>query len=120
MSGGSRRRTPLHLRWPNEFYWWWIIATAAYGVGDIVTTIAMVFFTPALAEGNPLVRWAIDSYGLGGLVGIKLGGFFIMIWISWLGSKENDRLLYYFPPVLLTIVGLFLTAYNLRLLVLAW
>lgn len=116
MSSRDRGRTPLHLRWPNGFYWLWIAATATYGVGDIVTTVTMVFFVTDLTEANPLVRWAIDSYGLSGLAAVKLIGFLLMIWISWLGSKENDRLLYYFPPALLTVVGLFLTVHNTRLL----
>ena len=116
MSGRDQHQIPLHLRSPTKFYWWWTAAIATYGVGDIVTTIAMVSLVPELAEGNPVLRWAIARYGLGGLAGVKLGAFVCMIWLSWLGSKENDRLLYYFPPALLTVVGLFLTVHNTRLL----
>lgn len=39
-----------------------------------------------------------------------------MLWISVTGARDGDTLLYYFPPVLLTLVGTYLTASNIRLL----
>ncbi|WP_119818622.1 hypothetical protein [Halalkaliarchaeum desulfuricum] len=117
MSRSRRSRArPTYDRRPDEFYWLWIVATAAYGVGDVVTTIALVYFVPHLGEGNPIVRFAMDSLGLWGLVAAKLAAFLVMVWISHLGARDGDTLLYYFPPLLLTIVGVMVTAVNLRLL----
>jgi len=107
---------PFHRSRQREFYSLWIAATSTYGVGDIVTTIALVDFVSELREANPLVRWAMSAYGIEGLVAIKLAAFMILIWVSLLGSRDHDRFLYYFPPIVLTLVGVFLTASNLWLL----
>ena len=113
------RRRPAYRSRPQEFYWLWIAATATYGVGDIVSTIAFLRYVPAIDEANPVVALAIDSLGLSGLVILKIVVYFVMLWISVSGARDGDRLLYYFPPVLLTLVGTYLTASNIRLMWLA-
>lgn len=114
----SRRRLAYRSR-PNEFYWLWIAATATYGVGDVVSTVAFLRYVPTIEEANPVVRVALDSFGLSGLVALKVAVYLVMLWISVEGAREGDGLLYYFPPVLLTLAGTYLTASNLRLLWLA-
>jgi len=59
---------------------------------------------------------ALDAFGLAGLVGLKIAVYLVMLWISVHGAREGDGLLYYFPPVLLTLVGLFLTTSNVWLM----
>ena len=118
-SRDRRRRRPTYRRRPQEFYWLWIAATATYGVGDIVSTIAFLEYVPAVSEANPVVALALDSFGLGGLVLLKIAVYLIMLWISVSAARDGDGLLYYFPPVLLTLVGTYLTASNVRLLLLA-
>lgn len=113
------RRRPAYRRRPQEFYWLWIAATATYGVGDVVSTIAFLRYVPAVEEGNPVVVLALDAFGLAGLVGLKIAVYLVMLWISVYGAREGDGLLYYFPPVLLTVVGTFLTVSNVRLMWLA-
>ena len=113
------RRRPAYRSRPREFYWLWIASTTTYGVGDIVSTIAFLQYVPAIDEANPVVAFALDSFGLAGLVGLKIAVYLVMLWISVQGAREGDALLYYFPPVLLTIVGTYLTASNVRLLWLA-
>jgi len=115
----SRHRRPAYRSRPNEFYWLWIAATATYGVGDLVTTIAFRGYVPAVTEGNPVVAAALDAFGLAGLVALKTVVYLVMLWISVVGARDGDRLLYYFPPVLLTATGTYLSASNLRLLWLA-
>ena len=110
------RRRPAYRRRPNEFYWLWIAATATYGVGDVVSTIAFLEYVPTIEEANPVVRVALESFGLSGLVALKIAVYLVMLWISVEGAREGDRLLYYFPPVLLTATGTYLTASNVRLL----
>ncbi|WP_089824477.1 hypothetical protein [Halogranum amylolyticum] len=105
--------TPFEER---EFTRLWFAATATYGVGDVVTTIAIIQFGTRVAEGNALLASVVDVYGQAGLVGLKLVAFFVCIGVSLLGADDADRLLYYLPPVLLTFVGAFFTVYNLRLL----
>ena len=115
----SRDRTRRHaayLRRPREFYSLWIAATTTYGVGDIVSTIAFLEYVPTVDEANPIVAGALDAFGLAGLVGLKIAVYLVMLWISVYGAREADRLLYYFPPVLLTAVGLVLTGSNVWLL----
>ena len=115
-SRDRRRRRPAYNRRPQEFYWLWIAATATYGVGDIVSTIAFLQYVPTIDEANPVVGLALDSFGLGGLVLLKIAVYLVMLWISVSGAREGDAFLYYFPPVFLTLVGTYLTASNVRLL----
>lgn len=110
------RRRPAYRRRPREFYWLWIAATTTYGVGDVVSTVAFLQYVPTIDEANPVVAFALDSFGLSGLVGLKIVVYLVMLWISVRGARESDALLYYFPPVLLTLVGTYLTASNVRLL----
>lgn len=115
-SRDPRRRPPTYLRRPKEFYTLWIAATSTYGVGDIVSTIAFLTYVPAVDEANPVVALAMDSFGLAGLVALKIAVYLVMLGISVLGAREGDGFLYYFPPALLTVVGLSLTASNVRLI----
>jgi hypothetical protein len=115
-SRDRRRRRPTYRRRPQQFYWLWIAATATYGVGDIVSTIAFLEYVPAIREANPLVVFALDAFGLGGLVALKIAVYLFLIWVSVRGAREGDGLLYYYPPILLTVVGTYLTASNVRLL----
>lgn len=101
----------------EEFYWLWILATTAYGVGDVVTTIALVYYDPRVAEANPLVAAAMGSFGLGGLVVLKWAVFGCSLALSVVALRAwRDRFLYYAPPLTLTAVGLLVTASNLWLL----
>jgi hypothetical protein len=102
---------------PGEFSSLWVVATTTYGVGDVVTTVALVGFSESVSEANALLRSAIDVFGLWGLVGFKLLAFFVCLGISLVGAHDADDLLYYGPPVVLSLVGAFTTAYNLRLLI---
>jgi len=99
----------------TELYWLGIAATAAYSVGDVVSTIAFLRYVPAVKEGNPVVvlarrvrarrpRRAEDRRLSRDAPDQRLR------------PREGDRLLYYFPPVLLTVVGTYLTASNVRLM----
>jgi len=117
--GDADCRPPAYRRRTREFYSLWIAATTTYGVGDIVSTIAFLRYVPGVDEANPLVAGAVDAFGLSGLVGLKIAVYLAMVWISVQGAREDDAYLYYFPPVLLTLVGAVLTASNLRLLWLA-
>jgi hypothetical protein len=101
----------------QEFRRLWLVAVATYGVGDVVTTIALAQFSTALAEGNTALRAALDGFGQGGLVALKLGVLLACLAVSVDAARRGDRVLYYLPPALLAVVGAFTTAYNLRLLV---
>ncbi|MFB6103059.1 MAG: hypothetical protein ABEJ73_10900 [Haloplanus sp.] len=101
----------------TEFSRLWLIATTTYGVGDVVTTIALVQFSDSVGEANALLRTAIETFGLGGLIGLKLFAFFACLAISLTGARNADSALYYGPPAMLALVGAFTTVYNIRLLV---
>ena len=101
----------------QEFYWLWIFATLGYGVGDIVTTLALVGHSPFVKEGNVLVKWLFAVWGIPGFVTGKLVVFSISFAVSLYALNAwDDRLLYYFPPLVLTIFGGFITGYNIFLM----
>jgi hypothetical protein len=117
MSGGgflSLDGTPYD---PTEFSWLWVVATTTYGAGDVVTTVALVGFSDSVVEANALLRAAIDTFGLWGLVGFKLAAFFSCLTVSLLGARDGDSTLYYGPPAVLALIGAFTTVYNVRLLI---
>ena len=101
---------------PTEFSRLWFLATLTYGVGDIVTTIALVGYSATVNEGNVLLRTAIESFGLWGLIGTKLLAVLFCLSISLYGARDGDAALYYGPPAMLAVVGAFTTVYNVRLL----
>ncbi len=101
---------------PEEFSRLWLVALATYGVGDVVTTITLLWFDGRVAEANGLLRAAVDAYGLAGLVGFKLVVFLVTIGVSLYGDRIDDSLLYYLPPAVLAVFGGFAAAFNLRLL----
>jgi len=95
----------------------WLVALATYGVGDVVTTIALVWFSPAHVEANPVVAAAIAAFGGGGFLALKLLVFYACVGISlWGGVLDGDRLLFYLPPAALALAGGAATAVNLGLL----
>lgn len=100
----------------REFTRLWTIAAATYGVGDIVTTIALRQFSPTVSEANIVVRMVTELFGQSGFVGLKLGVFLACILLSVHAAKNEDRFLYYLPPVVLSAVGAFTTALNIRLM----
>lgn len=110
----SLRRAPTTQR---EFVWLWIAATTGYGVGDVVTTIALVKYHPTVSEGNPMIAHAMDALGLGGLVAVKLLAFAVCFGLSFYAVRVwRDRFVYYFPPIVLLAFGVFFTVYNVRLM----
>ncbi|WP_117595099.1 hypothetical protein [Haloprofundus halophilus] len=101
--------TPVTER---RFYWAWIAAAAGYGVGDVVTTIAIVAFAPGVVEGNPVMGASISSFGFAGLVGLKLAVFALCLAVSQYAARVGDPVVPYVLPGLLAAVGAGLTGYN--------
>jgi hypothetical protein len=100
----------------TEFTRLWFLAAVTYGVGDVVTTIAL-FGSPRLQEANVVLSTAIQAFGQVGLVGAKLTVFGLCIAVSLWSAHAGDRFGYYFPPTALAVTGAFTTAFNLRLLI---
>jgi len=101
---------------PTEFSRLWFVATLTYGVGDIVTTLA-VFRAGGVGEGNGLLRAATATLGQAGLVGVKLAAFGVCLAVSLWAAQADDRIGFYLPPAALAVAGAFTTVFNLRLLV---
>jgi hypothetical protein len=101
----------------DQFYWLWIVATTTYGVGDVVTTVTLLYFAESVGEANALVRAAVGEFGLAGLVGLKLGVFLLCVGlqVTALGDSD-DWVVVYAPPAVLAVFGAFTTAFNVRLL----
>lgn len=105
---------PFNVGW---FWGAWTLAILAYGIGDVVTTIALVWSTPAYVEANPIIAGAIDAFGGGGFLGVKLLSFYGALGLSiWGGVGDEDHLLFYGPPLALALFGLVTTVFNLNLL----
>lgn len=98
----------------GEFYLLWFVVAATYGVGDTLTTMALVD-APGLREANAVVAASL-TFGSGGLVALKLGAIGSCVAVSAWAALRRDRLLYYFPPLLLSALGSLVTVYNLGLL----
>jgi len=95
----------------------WLLAAATYGVGDVVTTIALVWFSELTTEANPVIREAIMAFGGGGFLAVKLLVLYACIGVSlWAGKDADDGLMFYGPPLALAAVGLYTTAHNLNIL----
>jgi hypothetical protein len=95
----------------------WLLALGAYGVGDLVTSIALIWFSPLYVEANPVISEAIALFGGGGFLAIKLLVFYACIGISvWGGVLDDDPLLFYGPPIALTLFGLVMTVHNMALM----
>ena len=95
----------------------WLLAIATYGVGDIATTVGVVWFSPGHVEANPVVAAAIAAFGPAGLFGVKLVAFYSCLAIAlWFGVRDDDPLLYYLPPACLAVTGSIATVSNLHLL----
>jgi len=115
-SGMSRARE--WYRWKRrgstELYLLWGVAAATYGGGDVITTTVVVYVIPGIGEANPFVHWGLDTFGLPGLVVMKLFVFGIGFLVSWTGLKHRDRLMYYVPPLGMILFGTGATVVNLR------
>ncbi|KTG08669.1 hypothetical protein AUR64_18560 [Haloprofundus marisrubri] len=105
--------TPVTER---RFYWVWFAAATGYGVGDVVTTVAIVAFASGVVEGNPVMASAVETFGLAGLVGLKLAVFGLCLAISQYAARLGEPLFPYVLPGLLSLVGVGLTGYNIWLL----
>lgn len=100
-----------------EFSRLWFVATLTYGVGDVVTTLALIGYSNTVNEANALIAAAVGGYGEAGLIAVKLAVFGVCLAISLSSARAGDRLGYYLPPVVLSFVGAFTTALNIRLLI---
>jgi hypothetical protein len=101
----------------DQFYWLWIVATTTYGVGDVVTTVALLYFDASIGEANALLRTVVETFGLAGLVGVKLAVFFLCLGLQVAAMADtDDPVVVYAPPAVLAVFGAFTTAFNVRLL----
>lgn len=114
---GDRSVVPIHRERSREFVMLWAVATLAYGVGDTFTTIVGVEGY-GLEESNPFVDLILDVWGIGGFVTLKIAVFGILLAISLYHSGRRETVHYYWPPLLLIGVGVFLTAWNTVMIVL--
>ena len=114
--GSIGGQQPLYQTRKREFYGLWGMAALTYGLGDIVSTTVAVFGTNSLDEGNPIVDTVLETLGVPGFLVLKLIVFLILLSVSVQGARTHDRFTYYWPPLITTALGLFLTAWNTRLI----
>ena len=101
-----------------NFVFLWAIATLSFGVGDLLTTFAIISGFPHVIEANPVMTRTVEMVGYWGIVWLKLGAFAGALSISVYASRVwGDRFLHLFPPIAVTAVGAFATAFNVTLIV---
>lgn len=100
----------------TEFTALWLIAVATYGVGDILTTLSLFYYSPTVSEGNALIAAVMHAHGPLGLVVLKLLAFGGCLFVALYAASERERLLYYATPTIVAIAGAFATAWNIRLM----
>lgn len=99
-----------------EFYTLWAVALLTYGVGDLASTIVAVSGPREASELNPFVASSLDLFGPSGFIILKGTVFTILLGISLHGAKRDDHMSYYAPPILAIAVGIFLTVWNVRVI----
>lgn len=104
---------PIYRSRPIEFYGLWLLAALTYGVGDVVSTLYAVLGIAGVDETNPVVRALLDSFGIPGFLLLKFLVFLVLISVSVQGARTDDRFSYYWPPVVMALLGVALTAWNL-------
>lgn len=86
----------------------WVVAILAYGVGDTLTTYVGLRSGRG-AEAGPLAAPLVETYGILGLVGLKvvtLGLFYL----TWRFARPPARVA---VPLAVAVVGIGVTAWNL-------
>ena len=100
----------------DQFVGVWAAAAATYGLGDTLTTAAVVWYSTTLVEANPVVALAASAGGVPGLVLLKLAAFLACLAIALDGARRADRLRFYLPPATLAVMGAFASTTNLLLI----
>lgn len=101
-----------------NFVFLWMMATITFGVGDLMTTFAIMAGYPHIIESNPIMAASVELLGYSGVVGLKLTVFMLALGVSVYSIRVwGDELLYYFPPMAISVAGAFTTAFNVRLMI---
>lgn len=116
-TGGGGLFPPLYEGRKTEFYALWLVAALTYGVGDVLSTVYAVMAVPGLIEGNPVVNALLQNFGLSGFLLFKLLVFLVLISVSVQGARSRERFSYYWPPAVMTVLGVGLTGWNVRLII---
>lgn len=111
---GDRIHRSGRIHWSDRsFVILWLLALLTYGVGDLVTTVWGVVYTPGIGESNPIVAALLETYGGGGFIILKLLVFLLLVLLSVRGVEDGNRFNALWPPVLAIVVGVLLTGWNL-------
>lgn len=89
----------------------WAIALAAFGVGDVVTTVVGIALLGA-TESAPLAAAVIDSFGLAALVVHKAGVFAVAAAVYLVAPRPSRIGI----PLGLATLGVAVVAWNLSIL----
>lgn len=89
----------------------WAVAVLAYGVGDTLTTYVGLR-SGRSAEAGPLAGPLVESYGILGLVGLKVATLGLF-YLSWRFARQPARVA---VPLAVAVVGVGVTAWNLAVI----
>ncbi len=82
-----RKRKPWRLRLESETAWFVLM-----NLCDIIATFALLRRNSHYFESNPVARWFYEGWGFRGMVWFKLVTVAIVVIISQIVVRENERL----------------------------
>lgn len=85
----------------------WGLSVLLYGIGDTATTTVGIV-TGTGKEAGPLAAGALASYGLPGLLGLKLASM-LAFYLAWRAARPPGRVA---VPLALVVVGAAVTVWN--------
>lgn len=86
----------------------WVVAVLAYGLGDTLTTWVGLRSGRG-AEAGPLAAPLVETYGILGLVGLKVVTL-ALFYLVWRVARPPARVA---VPLAVAVVGVGVTAWNL-------
>ncbi|MFC7227682.1 DUF5658 family protein [Salinirubellus salinus] len=86
----------------------WVVAVLAYGAGDTLTTWVGLRSGRG-AEAGPLAAPLVETYGILGLVGLKVVTL-ALFYLTWRVARPPARVA---VPLAVALVGVGVTAWNL-------
>ncbi len=90
---------------------WWLLLAMVGKLGDLLTTIYFVERWGSQMEGNPLVRWTIQKWGLPTAMVANFMFFFVIVLMQATGPKPHwIKYLTYmmFAVIIWNLIGIYI------------
>ena len=85
----------------------WVLVVVFFVVGDLATT-SFGLTTGSIVETGPIAAPVIDSFGLSGMLGLKLGVVLAFYGLWWMVPEPENAGI----PLGLAVMGILVTGWN--------